>query len=109
MRTARLVCTVAAAVTTLGLFTAPVASAAPESTSAVPIPQEQALCDELFGGVFEPPSSEPLAQCQWDMALIDADEETWERATGDGVLVGVIDSGVDLDHPDIVPNLNLAL
>ena len=62
----------------------------------------------MSSAVFEPPSSEPLAQCQWDMAIIHADEDTHARATGEGVVVGVLDSGVDIDHPDIAPNLDLA-
>jgi len=42
------------------------------------------------------------------MAVIHADAATHARATGAGVRVGVIDGGVDLRHPDIVPNLDLA-
>ena len=38
----------------------------------------------LWGGVFETPSSEPLAGCQWDMAVIGADDATWSRADGSG-------------------------
>ena len=82
---------------------------APGASAAVPIATEQALCAETFGGIFTPASSEPLAQCQWDMDLINADQATHARATGEGITVGVLDSGVDLDHPDIAPNLNLAL
>lgn len=66
-----------------------------------------ALCAELYGDYASPPTSEPLAACQWDMALIGANTNTFGRATGRGVTVGVIDSGVDLTHPDIAPNLDL--
>ncbi|HEU4976831.1 MAG TPA: S8 family serine peptidase [Baekduia sp.] len=74
----------------------------------MPISQEQDICSATYGGIFTPASSEPLAQCQWDMDLINADQATHARATGAGVRVGVIDSGVDVDHPDIAPNLDLA-
>jgi subtilisin family serine protease len=40
------------------------------------------------------------------MALINAGDESYAEATGKGVTVGVIDSGVDFNHPDIAPNLN---
>jgi subtilisin family serine protease len=55
------------------------------------------------------PNGEPLGVCQWDMALINAGDESYAHATGAGVRVGVIDSGVDLTHPDIQPNLDLDL
>jgi subtilisin family serine protease len=82
--------------------------AAPAATAAVPIATEQQICSNIYGGVFAPASSEPLAQCQWDMSLIHADQATRSRATGEGVRVGILDSGVDLNHPDIAPNLDLA-
>jgi subtilisin family serine protease len=65
-----------------------------------------ALCESLYGGVFDVPSGEPLARCQWDMALINAGSSV--GATGSGVTVGVIDSGVDFNHPDITPNLDVS-
>jgi subtilisin family serine protease len=44
------------------------------------------------------------------MSLINAGEGmSYDHATGAGVTVGVIDSGVQLDHPDIAPNLDLDL
>jgi len=94
-----------AVLTLASVLSAPTASA---SVQAVPVPAEQAICADLFDGVYSVPSSEPLARCQWDMALINADAATRARATGAGVRVGVIDSGVDIDHPDIAPNLDLA-
>jgi subtilisin family serine protease len=84
------------------------AAAATSAFAAVPISTEQQICKDLYGGVYAPASSEPLAQCQWDMSLIHADQATHARATGEGVRVGILDSGVDLNHPDIAPNLDLA-
>jgi len=66
-----------------------------------------AKCEGLYGAVFGVPNSEPFGPCQWDMAIIHAGTESYQFATGKGVTVGVIDSGVDIDHPDIAPNLDL--
>jgi lantibiotic leader peptide-processing serine protease len=96
-----------AALAVVGLLATP-ASATTSQTDAVPIAAEQQICSNLFGGVFAPASAEPLAQCQWDMSIIHADAATRARATGAGVRVGIIDSGVDINHPDIAPNLDLA-
>jgi subtilisin family serine protease len=78
------------------------------TTQAIPAAAATAICDGLFAGVYATPNDEPLGPCQWDMALIHADDATRARATGAGVRVGVIDSGVDLTHPDTAPNLDLA-
>ena len=69
-------------------------------------------CNSVLSGVMggQVPSSEPLAPCQWDMLQINATTSGSQSvATGKGVKVGIIDSGVDITHPDIAPNLNLAL
>lgn len=77
--------------------------------AAVPANQLVAICTDLFAGVFGVPNSEPLGVCQWDMAIINAtDDGSYAIATGEGVTVGMIDSGVDRFHPDIAPNLDLA-
>ena len=66
------------------------------------------LCNDLYGSVFGAPNGEPLGVCQWDMAIINAsDSGSYATATGAGVTVGIIDSGVQTDHPDIAPNLDL--
>ena len=88
------------------LATATPAGAVTDRISAIPSAEAAAICDDLWSGVFETPSSEPLAGCQWNMALIGADDDTRSRQAGAGVRVGIIDSGVDLTHPDVAPNLD---
>ena len=67
-----------------------------------------AKCQGLYATVFGVPNSEPMGVCQWNMALINAtDDGSYANATGSGVTVGVIDSGVDFNHPDIAPNLDV--
>ena len=79
-------------------------------SAATPAQEVIDICDDLYGSVFDVPNSEPLGVCQWDMEIINATESgSYSVATGAGVTVGVIDSGVDLTHPDIAPNLNLDL
>ena len=48
-------------------------------------------------------TAEPLTERQWDMAMIGA---TDLPVTGDGVDVGIIDTGIDASHPDIAPNFD---
>lgn len=53
-------------------------------------------------------ATEPLAGLQWDMAMIDA----WRAhrvEQGDGVKVGIMDTGVEAAHPDIRPNFDYRL
>ncbi len=107
-RRIRVVAAAAMVLVTAGFLTTTSVSAGEQSLDAVPIPTEQGLCADIFGAVYPAPSAEPLAQCQWDMTLIHANGATRARATGAGVRVGVIDSGIDINHPDIAPNLDLA-
>jgi len=51
--------------------------------------------------------AEPLANRQWDMKMIGATPRGAQReATGKGVDVGIIDTGIDASHPDIAPNFD---
>ena len=52
------------------------------------------------------PAADPLGSLQWDMAMIRATPAgSYAVEPGNrGVLVGVLDTGVDGNHPDIAPN-----
>ena len=52
---------------------------------------------------------ESLSACQWDMREIDAGAESYAKATGAGVKVGVIDGGVDFTHPDLAGAIDVGL
>ncbi|TWX35644.1 S8 family serine peptidase [Frigoribacterium sp. ACAM 257] len=51
---------------------------------------------------------DPLERAQWDMAVIEAPEAR-EIETGDGVVVGVLDSGIDVAHPDLAGQVDASL
>ncbi|WP_318272345.1 S8 family serine peptidase [Microbispora triticiradicis] len=52
---------------------------------------------------------EPLADLQWDMKQIHADEAHRYEQGDKRVLVGILDTGVDGSHPDIAPNFDRRL
>ena len=58
-----------------------------------------------------PIAGEPLSSWQWDMRMMDATPAgSYARQPGRrDVLVGIIDTGIDGNHPDIAPNFNRAL
>ena len=57
-----------------------------------------------------PAAAEPLAGLQWDMAMIGATSTgSYAKQRGKGVVVGIMDTGVDGTHPDIKPNFSSAL
>lgn len=49
-------------------------------------------------------TSDPLRPQQWGLDQVQA-EPAWATSTGTGVVVAVVDSGVDLSHPDLSANL----
>lgn len=53
---------------------------------------------------------ETFSWLQWDMRMIGATPDGAHRSTtGEGVLVGVMDTGIDASHPDLAPNFDAAL
>ncbi|HET7822783.1 MAG TPA: S8 family serine peptidase [Ornithinibacter sp.] len=53
-------------------------------------------------------ASDPREAEQWDMQMIKADQAHKITDGSRNVLVGVLDSGIDADHPDLVANLDVA-
>jgi subtilisin family serine protease len=71
-------------------------------------PVEDAVLEE---GINPPTTGDDdfFFDLQWGHDGVNAPEAWAAGHRGDGVRVAVLDSGIDDDHPDIVPNLNVAL
>ena len=54
--------------------------------------------------IYAPSPNDPYLSRQWGLQKIQA-EKAWTTSTGSGALVAVVDSGVDLTHPDLQANL----
>lgn len=52
-------------------------------------------------------TTDPRESEQWDMQMIKADKAHEITDGSRNVLVGVLDSGIDADHPDLVANLDV--
>ena len=50
------------------------------------------------------PDGEPLATDQWPIATLGY-ARAWRESTGDGTLIAVVDSGIDLTHPDLADRI----
>ncbi|MEW9797113.1 S8 family peptidase [Alteromonas sp. CYL-A6] len=74
---------------------------------AKPVP-DIALGDEAG---YPPYSSDDdfFFDLQWGHNFVNAQEAWASGIRGQGVRVAVLDGGFDLDHPDLAPNINLAL
>lgn len=49
-------------------------------------------------------TGDPLMDKQWSLKAVDA-EAAWKTSKGSNVVVAVVDTGVDLNHPDLKANL----
>jgi len=64
-----------------------------------PAPTEQdAYLKSVEPAVYDPDAD--LRPYQWGLDVVGA-EDAWAHATGDGIIVAVIDTGVDGTHPDL--------
>lgn len=50
------------------------------------------------------PPPQPPEELPWGVNRIDADL-AWATSTGTGVKVAILDTGIDIDHPDLVANI----
>ncbi len=60
--------------------------------------EDRAMVTELGPRVYDP--AVDLRPRQWGLDMVNA-EAAWAHATGQGVIVAVLDSGVDGTHPDL--------
>ena len=92
-------------VSSLTISTVSQAVSAPGGTK--PQAAEATACAALYG-VATTVGPDPLGPCQWDMRAIGATPAgSYAVNRGRGVRVGVMDTGIDLTHTDVMPNVDL--
>ncbi|WP_243077135.1 S8 family serine peptidase [Microbacterium sp. SS28] len=70
----------------------------------------QAAAGAKSRGTGATPTADPLASLQWDMKAIGATADgSYKYERGKGIVVGILDTGVDGTHPDIAPNFSTTL
>src|SRR5687768_9070321 len=51
-----------------------------------------------------PTPNDPLYVLQWGPQQVHA-QEAWDISTGTGAVIAIVESGIDLDHPELVGNV----
>ncbi len=75
----------------------------------VPAATQASNC-AAFYGVPVNVGPEPLSACEWDDRIINAAPgKSYTVNRGAGATIGDMDTGIDLTHPDITPNLDVGL
>ena len=69
---------------------------------------KKAVNGDLGGEATPAASVDPRETEQWDMQMIKADQAHKITDGSRNVLVGVLDSGIDPDHPDLAANIDVA-
>jgi lantibiotic leader peptide-processing serine protease len=79
------------------------------SATYVPAATQAADC-AAFYNVPVSTGPEPLSACEWDDRIINASPgQSYAVNRGGGATIGDMDTGIDLTHPDIAPNLDVGL
>lgn len=69
-----------------------------------PVPAAPALAPAGGGGEATW-QEDPYLEDQWGLQMIDA-PKAWAVAKGKGVLIAIVDTGIDLDHPDLASKIS---
>src|SRR5262249_3799902 len=89
-------------------FSQPATPAAAPPPGTRTVAAEAAACASLYS-VPVTTGPDPLGPCQWDMRIIGASPSgSYAVNQGAGVKIGDLDTGIDLDHPDLAGNLDVA-
>jgi subtilisin family serine protease len=92
-----------------GLFQTAEVAVDPPPAGTNTVAAEAATCASLYS-VPATVGPDPLGACQWDMRIIGASPAgSYAVEQGGGAIVGDLDTGIDLGHPDLAANLDVGL
>ncbi|MFI9330711.1 type VII secretion-associated serine protease mycosin [Kitasatospora sp. NPDC052868] len=56
----------------------------------------------LWGMASSPAAADQIRSSQWPLKILEAETKVWPVSQGDGVVVAVLDSGVNSEHQDLI-------